>query len=230
MNWREVANITPIWIVCSVAVFITFFQAIIFYKIAKKVANNLNIPIEKQKIAFKVGAISAIGPSIAVLFSLFGLMAVIGAPMSWMRLSMIGSAATELAASSIAAESINVDFSKGTYTAQNLSLFWAAMGLNGVGWLLSVLFFANHLDGLRNKIGKGDAVWLGMFSTSAMLGIFGYLMSSDLQRGTPEIAASIAGLLTAFVVTIISKRWATIKEYTLGIAVIIGVCVGIMVG
>ena len=51
-----------------------------------------------------MGLISAIGPALGVFIVMVGLMASIGGPMAWLRLSIIGAAATELSAANIGAE------------------------------------------------------------------------------------------------------------------------------
>ena len=216
------------WITCSLAVLITLIQAILFYRLARKTGDALNIPTYRQKQAFKIGIINGIGPSLAVLFSLFGLMSIIGSPMSWMRLSMIGSAATELGAANIAADSANINIAEGDYGVKDLALFWAAMALNGMGWIIFVLIFANKLSFFRDKIGKGSEVWLAIFSTGAMLAIFGYLMSSDLTRGWTEVFVACSGALVAIVVSLAAKKYPALQEYTIGLAVIVGVFIGIM--
>lgn len=230
MKWTDVANLYGIWVACSFAVAVAFVQALIFYRIGRKVGAEINLPAEKQNQAFRIGIINAIGPSIAVFFSLFALMSVIGGPVSWLRLSIIGSAATELGATGIAARAAGVDIASGSYSAEQLSLFWAAMGLNGMGWMLVVLFLAGHLAKLRDKIGGGSELWLGIFSSAAMMGAFGYLVSGDLLRGPTETAVAVLGVVVAVSCSFFSGKIPVLKEYTLGIAVIAGVLFGMFIG
>lgn len=84
--------------------------------------------------------ISAIGPAIASVLVVLSMLAVIGSPVSWIRLSMIGSAATELSAASIGAEACGVTLGGAGYGLSEMSTAWFTMAINGCGWLLVVFF------------------------------------------------------------------------------------------
>ena len=57
-------------------------------------------------MAFRTGLITAIGPSIAVFIVMVGMMSVVGGPVTWLRLAVIGAAPTELTAATIGAEAV----------------------------------------------------------------------------------------------------------------------------
>ena len=77
-----------------------------------------------------------IGPALGVFIVMVGLMASIGGPMAWLRLSIIGAAATELSAANIGAEACGVTLGTEQYTLICLAVSWFTMALNGAGWLL----------------------------------------------------------------------------------------------
>lgn len=64
------------------------------YENGEKAVATIQLDPEIPKKAFKIGLISAIGPAMGVFIVMVGLMTVIGGPMAWMRLSIIGAAAT----------------------------------------------------------------------------------------------------------------------------------------
>ena len=104
-------------------------------------------------------------------------MAAIGSPMSWLRLSIIGAAATELAAATNGATAAGVTFVGEGYTLMILAVSWFAMALNGAGWLVSTGLFTPLLEDLRAKVSGGDIKWLGVMSAACSIGIFGYLLT-----------------------------------------------------
>lgn len=126
------------------------------------------------KEAFRVGLISAIGPALGVFIVMVGLMASIGGPMAWLRLSIIGAAATELSAANIGAEACGVTLGTEQYTLICLAVSWFTMALNGAGWLIFTGIATPSLETLRNKVSGGDMKWLVVLSGSCSLGIFGY--------------------------------------------------------
>lgn len=59
---------------------------------------------------------------------------------------------------------------------------WSTMALNGCGWLLVVVLLTPRMESLRQKVGGGDEVWLGLITCSASIGLFGYMLLSTTIR------------------------------------------------
>lgn len=219
----RIANLPVFWVLCSVVVIVTLLQAVIFTRLAKKTAKKIGVSDQVCNKAFKTGMVSSIGPSIGVFIVMVGLMSVIGGPMSWLRLSIIGAAPTELTAAQLGAEVAGVSFGGPDYTVETLALSWITMTLNGCGWLLVVGLLAHKLEKIRVKVGGGDAKWLVALSGASTLGVFGYLNSGDVVKGHGNLISVIFGALGMVVlVKYISVKWPKLKEYTLGIAMLFG--------
>lgn len=101
-EYLKIANDPILWLMCLPVVVLVAVQAVIFTKRAFQTAHIVKLTKEECWHAFRVGAISAIGPAIAVFIVMLGMMAVVGAPVTWMRLAIIGAAPTELTASAMA--------------------------------------------------------------------------------------------------------------------------------
>lgn len=219
----HIANKPIFWVLCSITVIITIIQAVIFTRLARKTANTIGVPKSTCDKAFKTGMISSIGPSIGVFIVMVGLMSTIGGPLSWLRLSVIGAAPTELTAAKIGAEVAGVTFGGAGYTTETLALSWITMTLNGAGWLLFTGLFAHKLEKLRVKVGGGDSKWLVALSGASMLGVFGYLNAGDVAKGGGNLVAVIVGaLFMIFMVTKVTAKYPKLKEYSLGIAMLCG--------
>ena len=136
MDYVEISNSMIVYLLCGITVAIAFVQAVLYIRMAKKMTVKANIPATVPKTAFRVGLISAIGPALGVFIVMVGLMASIGGPMAWLRLSIIGAAATELSAASMGAQAAGVEFGGQGYTLTVMAVSWFAMALNGAGWLL----------------------------------------------------------------------------------------------
>lgn len=102
-------------------------------RMARKTALEANIPQEVVNTSFRIGLISAIGPAMGVFIVLVGLMAAIGGPMAWMRLSIIGAAPTELTAATFGAEASGVELGGAGYGLTAMAVSWFTMALNGAG-------------------------------------------------------------------------------------------------
>lgn len=239
MDYLQISNLPIMWLLCSFTVVIAALQAILFMRAAKKATNECNIDPEIPKKAFRVGLVSAIGPALGVFIVMVGLMSAIGGPMSWLRLSIIGAAATELAAATNGATAAGVTLGGDGYTLEILAVSWFAMALNGAGWLLFTGVATPGLEKLRDKLSGGDSAWLGVMSAACSIGIFGYLnTNSIITKGflnggpvisTGNLVAVLAGALSMMAL----GKWVTPKhpklaEYSLGIAMIIGIAAALL--
>ena len=181
--------------------------------------------------ALKVGMVTAIGPVFAIFVVMVGLMAVIGGPMAWMRLSIIGAAPTELTAATVGAQALGIEFGGADYDLRALGMSWWTMATNGCGWLIMVGLFASQLETLREKVSGNDTKWLGLLTGAATLGAFGYLNSSSVVSGGGSLIAVLVGaLMMVGLGFLYEKVPATkkMKEYSLGIAMIFGVFLAVV--
>lgn len=227
----EIANGVGVWITAVFIVVVVVVQAILYTKLAYKTADQIGMEKETCDTALRVGMITAIGPVVAVFIVMVGLMAVIGGPLAWMRLSIIGAAPTELTAATVGAEAAGVQFGGPDYDLQALATSWWTMAVNGIGWLLLVGLFTPKLEVIREKVGGGDTTWLAVLSGAATLGIFGYLNSADVVKGGSNLIAVIVGAIVMILLGVATDKMPKlrpVKEYSLGIAMLIGVALATM--
>lgn len=223
LDYLSIANAPIFWVLCAITVLISLAQALLFMRQAKKTAAEIQLPQELPQKAFRIGLVSAIGPACGVFIVMVGLMASIGGPMAWLRLSIIGAAATELSAATMGATAAGVEFGGEGYTLTIMAVSWFAMALNGAGWLVVSGIATPALEKLRNKVSGGDAKWLAVLSGACSLGIFGYLNANEIVKGWGNTVACLAGALSmvAIMKWIVPKH-PKLAEYSLGIAMIIG--------
>jgi len=223
----QVANEFGLWVIAAIIVAIVAVQAILYIRLAYSTAEKLGMKKETCNDAFKTGMITALGPVIAIFIIMVGMMSVVGGPISWLRLSIIGAAPTELTAAKVGAEALGVGFGTPEYDMQALATSWWTMAVNGAGWLLVVGLFSSKLEVLRDKIGGGNPKWLAMLSGAAMLGVFGYLNSGDVVSGGGKLAAVVTGALAMVALIKVTNKYPILKEYTLGIAMLLGMFVAV---
>lgn len=229
----KVANSVGAWITASFIVILVIVQAILYAKHAYKTAEKLNMDKKVCNKAFKVGMVTSIGPVIAIFIVMVGLMAVIGGPMAWMRLSIIGAAPTELTAAQVGAEALGIEFGGPDYDLRGLSASWWTMAVNGIGWLLVVGLFASRLEVIREKVSGNDAQWLALITVAATLGAFGYLTSQHVVAGGGSFVSAIVGAIVMVALGFAMEKvpkLRILKEYSLGISMIFGVIMAVLLG
>lgn len=239
MDYLQISNLPIMWFLCSFTVVIAALQAILFMRAAKKATVECQLNPEIPKKAFRIGLVSAIGPALGVFIVMVGLMSAIGGPMSWLRLSIIGAAPTELAAATNGATAAGVTLGGEGYTLEILAVSWFAMALNGAGWLIFTGVATPGLEKLRDKLSGGDTAWLGYMSIACSIGIFGYLnvnsiITKGFTNGGPEInVGNLAAVLAGALCMMVLGKWVTPKhprlaEYSLGISMIFGIAVALL--
>lgn len=212
-------------------VVLTGIQGIIFSKKAFNAseAEVVNLTREQCFKSFKVGAISAIGPAVSVFIVMLGLMAVIGGPLSWLRLSIIGAAPTELTAATMGAKAMGVEFGSAQYDVNAFAASVWTMTLNGCGWLLFCGLFTHKLGALKDKVAGGDVNLLIQISGAAVVATAGYLLTGHLIAGGPRLYAGVIAAISMVILDTISKKVPKIKEYNLGIAMVIGMAAAVLI-
>lgn len=229
----EIANSFGVWIMVTFIVVLVVIQSILYTKLAYKTADKIGVPKKDCDKALKVGMVTAIGPSVAIFIVMVGLMAVIGGPLAWMRLSIIGAAPTELTAATVGAEAAGVTFGGPDYDLNALATSWWTMAVNGCGWLLLVGLFTPKLEVIREKVSKNDTTWLGVLSGAATLGTFGYLNSGSVVEGGSVLVSVIVGAIAMIILGVAtdkSPKLKPLKEYALGIAMLAGVICATVIG
>ena len=234
-EYLTIANSSTVWMLCSVTVAIAFLQAILYMAMARRTAVKAQIPSEVVNTSFRIGLITAIGPALGVFIVMVGLMASIGGPMAWTRLSIIGAAPTELTAATYGATAAGVKLGGEGYTMTVMAVSWFAMALNGAGWLILTGLFTPMLESLRDKMSGGDSRWLAVLSAACSLGIFGNLIQGQIlvtrvAEGVATLVtqyghatAAISGMLCmAFMVKVVVPKYPKLMEYSLGIAMLFG--------
>ena len=229
MDTNAIANSAIVWGLCSVTVVIAFAQAILYMRMAKKTSVAAKLDPEIPKKAFRIGLISAIGPAMGVFIVMVGLMSSIGGPMAWLRLSIIGAAATELTAATLGAQAAGAELGGAGFTLTVMAVTWFTMALNGAGWLVVTGAFTPSLEKLRDKLSGGDSKWLIALSGACSLGIFGYLNNNEIIKGMGNALAAITGALCMMALV----KWVTPKiprlmEYSLGIAMLFGMACAVI--
>ncbi len=226
-EYLNVANSAAMWLSVVPLILLVGVQAVVFSKRAMSSAHLVDLDKNDAKKAFQLGATAALGPSLSVFVVMLGLMAVIGGPLAWQRLAIIGGASTELAAASAAAEGMGSTLTSETYGLMEFANATWVMALNGSAWLLVTALFTHKLDGVTKKVAGGDSKKMGILSVAALCGAIGYLFTKELTKAMKPTTvayavAGICGFCGMLLLQKISTKYPKMRGYNTGIAMIIG--------
>ena len=105
-NYLEIAG-DPIFYIAALAVIgFVLLQSILFLAVAFRRGREAGLSRSQMRRALRAGATTGIIPALPVVVALIAVAPVLGVPIPWMRLSVIGSAPYELMAAGIGAKSM----------------------------------------------------------------------------------------------------------------------------
>ncbi|KXH80748.1 DUF5058 family protein [Sporosarcina sp. HYO08] len=226
----ELANSPVIWVFAALVVVIVIFQAIVFIRIASQAAPAVGMNKKEVGAAVRAGAISALGPSFAIIVVAISLITLIGDPVTLMRIGIVGSAPIETVGASLGSQAVGVDLGSPKFNEIAFTNAVWVMCLGGMGWLLFVALFTKSLDKIQTKVArKGNNVTLlKAVSTAAMIGAFSFLGGSEMIKGVTESIVLIAAFLVMPIIIMLSKKLnaSWLREWSLGLVILVGLSVG----
>lgn len=227
MEAMKIANSLPMWIACGIAVSLVVLQAVIFAKSSYKAGKEIGITDDQMKKAIKSSAITSIGPSIVILSGMLSLLITVGAPMAWMRLSLIGSVMFESIAAGFGTASVGVQLGADELTPLALTMAVWTMALGSIGWIVFATFASSRMDKIQTKISGGDPLKLIGISVAAIVGAFCALSSQHLVRLNKNSISCILGAIIMAILLLIEekKKVAWLKEWNLTIAILLAMII-----
>lgn len=226
MDYLKVANGVGMWIACLPMLIIVVIQVTLIYKRAKSTSKLVNLTDYERKTAFKSGLITAIGPSFSSFIAIIAMSAVMGAPISWQRTSVIAAADVELRASQFAASAMGMELGGPGFTMTAFDACLWVMALNGCGAMLFCLLFTDKMSLVTNKLTNGNSAMLNLLATSAIIGVIMCMSTVYAGIGGGSLCALIAAAISRVLLDQIAKRLPKLKLWSMGISLLIGMFFG----
>lgn len=217
-------NSLGMWIVCSFMVIVIVLQSVLYFRLGKKTATELDIPKDTVNRSIRAAAITAIGPTFSAAIVLLSLVVTLGTPMAWMRLNDIGAARTEL---SVVALSQSILPAGATPDEAFTFASWG-MALNNAGWMLVTLLITKRMGWAVNKMNdKFNPLMVKAVMGGASVGLFAYLLSNNIVgKPRPQYIAAIASGASIILINKFLGKNQRLQELSLGIAMVIGMIFG----
>lgn len=233
VNYLELANSPIMWIAAALAISMVLLQSMVFFKKSLTAAKEEGISDKQVKTAIKSSAVASIGPAVVILVTMISLIVSMGAPVSWMRLSFIGSVNYEAMAAGFGAQAMGT-------TLENLNPMAFACGVwvmccGSMGWLIFTFLFTHKMDKVNHLLSRGSQKMVPIISAGAMLGAFANLASGNFFNaeggfaiGSAPSIATIAGCVLMMVLskTAKTKNIGWLREWAFAIALFTGMIIG----
>ena len=227
-----------------------FITIMCFVFLIKSYRAGIKIGMDKKVLKKTIvsSATFTLLPSISILIGVIALMMKLGVPLSWLRLSVIGSLQYELQVANTTAESMKVDLTSLTSMDSfvTIALVMTAAILGGV--VCCILFLKKYLGKLQNapkkensgKKGFGAYATVAMFVglCGAYIGAFvgeavvGKLMDdgSQVKNIMPLLVAIMsAGAMAVFEYLIQKKGKAVLENFSLAVSMLIAMAGAVLI-
>ena len=230
MNYMEIANSIWLWLACGAAVMVVLFQAFIFA--TKSYRTGLEIGLTKDQMhgAIKSSVITAVGPSIVILSAMIALLVAVGGPVSWMRLSFIGSAMFEMMSVSFGTKAVGVTVGSDPMTNVAFANAVWTMTLGALGWIVFATISADKMDKVQKKFSGSDTALMGVIASGAILAAFGANSATHLIALNKNTVSCIAGAVIMLILATMAdkKNIKWLREWALFFALIGGMLVAVV--
>lgn len=229
-----VANGPAMWIFAIITVAIVVVQAVMMYRLTKKYVSREQIMSpDEMKACIKTGAAATIGPGLSVFILALTMVSLMGAPVTLMRIGIVGSADTEMVAASLGTAVSGVVLGTDEMTMKAFAAALFSMAILSLGYMIIVPLIAHGLGKPLQRImypedGQKVSKLTIFFGAIFPLLYFAFLAATQISAGLDRVAvmAVAAGLM--FLLDKLAKdkdiKW--LKEWSMGISILVALFTG----
>ncbi len=230
-GYREIANAPVLFRAVIGIVLFVMVQSLLFLIIAVKRGREAGLSGVTMKKAFRAGVTTSIIPTLPILMALIAIAPVLGLPISWLRLSVIGSAPYELMAAGIGAKSMGVGSLGGE--GFTLDVFINAVWVMCAGSFWAIMIVALFYRRLKKRYSlraAGDRRWQEILTSACFMGVFSLFMADPITSGGVPLAsfAASAIFMLFFVFLIVRLGFEKLREFALTLSMIGGMVMSII--
>ena len=214
----------PVLWICAAAVFaVIVLQSVIYLRAIRKAAGSANLTDSQVMGSVRRGGIAAIGPSLAVALVAISLLPLFSTPAVLTRIGLFGSAAFDVAAAGLAAQSQGAQLGGPTYTQKIFALAFAAMTIGGLVWMLTALILTPILSKGDAKLRKVNPAVMAIVPTAALLGAFFTLAFQEVLKSPAHLGTMLASSAAMAVCLVLAHKFRLpwLREWGLGVAILV---------
>ena len=208
-------------------------QCLIYMRKAWKHGLEIGLKQEQLKKSLTTGIAISVMPTLPVLIVLFSLMPLLGIPLPWLRLSVIGSAYYETYAASTALSCLGETFEVNGYSAEGwISALWV-MTVGGSVCILWSALAIRPVSRIYEQAEKFDVKLVLAVGAGCLAGIMAYVsvaygFSAPSTKGVVFTMSFLTGaLLVGLIRRFPEKTW--ISDYVMTVSMIAGMAAACMI-
>jgi len=210
MSVAEILNGVALYAFVIIGILTVFVLATIFFIKSWRRAVELNIPKDKLKQIIKSSIIFTIVPSLAIVIALFSLASVLGIPLSWFRLSVVGSLAYELLAAEMTVSAVGYESLSQFIGTDDISLIPTVlyvMGFSIIGGIVFMIFFGKKVQTSMIDYQQKNKEWGTLAMSYFMLCIGIVFLPIEATKSLPHLLTLITSGLVCYIHLFIIKKF-----------------------
>jgi hypothetical protein len=216
-------DIASHWLTYAVVVAgILYVLAFIVIALRRAWKRALEIGFTRERLwgIVKSSLSCAIVPSTAGLVGFFTLAPLLGIPLSWWRLSIVGSTAYEIMAAEMALNTAGVELSTATASEYILVMYVMAIGI--IGGMVMLPLFAEKVHQGTIKLKQRDARWGALGNSVFMLAVaLVFVVPMILAGGVRLLTLLTSAAITLALALLVRRfRLSALNDFILAIAMI----------
>lgn len=220
----QFANSPLMYMVCSVGIILVLFQGTYLLRRALKATKEMNMDKKRIRKGIVTAGVSSIGPALGICGSILALIVTLGAPVTALRMSVIGGTNYETMAANFGAKAMGSELATTMDPTVYANALWTpALGV--MGWLIFMIIFGHKMESVNHILTGGRKALLPAVSVGAMLGAFAYFCVDNLSKvkANPKVTfATVFGFMIMFICQKLGKKYAWLKDWGLTFAMFIG--------
>ena len=205
-------------------------QSFLFLRLAMRFNRKHKLVSDEEvKEAVSTGAVAAIGPSVNSIVIALSLIAMVGSATTFMLCVVIGAPGWELLMANIASSTAGVTLGGEGFTEAIFTFAIFCMVLGSAPYFLNTMIMLKPLDNMveKSKAKKAKVSFMPYLSNSAMFGLLGYSVMSNLNSISSVAAVLASGVAYALFDKLAKKLDnSMLGSFSMAVAMIFGMLFG----
>ena len=184
-----------LFLLAGILVAVVLGQSVYFLVKALRRSRQIGMDQAKIKKTIQTAAVFTIAPAISILLGVVTLSKILGIPLPWIRMSVIGAITYELPAATSTANALGISLSETITDPKTYSAIAWVMTLGIMPSIILPPILMKKIQGGVVKLKNKDSKWGDIFMTSLFLG----MISAFLGMVFADIRSGLAGFIPLFV-------------------------------
>jgi len=232
MKDMAIANGGLLWALCSVLIGAVMVQTGVFMRKGWKEALSLGVPKEQLWRTVRASVSVSILPTIPVILILVIMLPIMGFPVPWLRLTIIGSAGYEMMAASLGVAAAGQAFKPGAFTKEAFASALWVMTVGGSVATLVALCILKPITSAYDKFKATNTKAIALLGVCCLTGVLGAACAQYGTKSTKSAVVAVISAICAFAMISIAKRVPRLKwltDFNMALSMIVGMIAAVMI-